>query len=48
MSFVVVVVGIYSCVWFCTLGTAEIGSFADLLCVWSFASVIMVRVDTVS
>ena len=43
----VVVVDVY-CVWFCTSGTNEMGEFMVLLCVWSFASVIMLRVDTVS
>ena len=48
MIFVVVVVDVYCCVWFCTHGTTEMGQFTVLLCVWSFASVIMLRVDTVS
>jgi hypothetical protein len=45
---VVAVVDIYCCVWFGTHQTTEIGRFAVLLCVWSFASAIMLRVDTVS
>jgi hypothetical protein len=45
---VVLVVDIYCCVWFCTHQTSEIGLFTVLLCVWSFASVTMLRVETVS
>jgi hypothetical protein len=47
MIFVVVVVDVYLCVWFCTCGTTEIGCLAVLF-VWNFASVMMLRVDTVS
>ena len=48
MIFVVVVVDVYCCVWFCTHGATEIGSFAVLLCFWSFASVLMIKADTMS
>ena len=41
------VIDIYFFVWFCTLGTAEIGWFTVLL-VWSFASITMLRDDMVS
>jgi hypothetical protein len=47
MIFVVVVVGVFFYVWFCTHGTAEIGWFAVQFA-WSFASVTMLRGGTMS
>jgi hypothetical protein len=44
---VVVVVDVDYCAWFCTHGTIEIGRFVVLLCVWSFASLMMLTVDSV-